>query len=97
MNSESFTNSDGSRTFTIRTGNFNCNSNFVVYRLVCKTCDKQDIGSTKTAYRLGLNNYKSHFRSFCEGKYAGTLQQSRVPQVVLLSSFYVRLEFSDHR
>ena len=56
-NSESFTNSDSSITFTIRRENFNCNSNCVVYRLLCNTCDKQYIGSTKTAFRL---RFKSH-------------------------------------
>ena len=88
VKSEVFENSDKSRNFTIRHGNFNCNSKFVVYRLICKTCNKQYVGSTKTAFRLRFNNYKSHFRSFCERQNAGTLQQGRVvPQAGLFSHF----------
>jgi len=67
----SFENSDKSRTFTIRRGKYNCNSKCAIYRLICKPCDKQYIGSTQTAFRLKVNNYKSHFRSFCERQNAG--------------------------
>jgi len=47
-------------------GEYNCNSKFVIYRLIYKTRDKQYIGSTQTAFRLRFNNYKSHVWSLCE-------------------------------
>ena len=59
---------DGSRTFYLRVNNLNSNSNLVVYKLYCKTCGKQYIGSTKTQFRLRFNNYKSQFRSYIKQK-----------------------------
>jgi len=47
----------------------------VVHWLICKTCDKQYIGNTLTAFRLRFNKYKSQFRSFCECQNAGTLHR----------------------
>jgi len=88
LENNKFFNFNKSREFSIRKGNFNCNSKFVIYRLVCKTCEKQYVGSTKTAFRLRFNNYKSHFRAYCDRKNAGTLTQGRVvPQAGLFSHF----------
>ena len=72
----------------MRKGDLNCSSKFVIYRLVCKTCSKQYVGSTITPFRSRFNNYKSHFRAFCERKSKGTLNQGRVvPQVGLFKHF----------
>lgn len=49
--------------FYLQKSDLNCNSNGVIYKLTCKTCNKFYIGSTKTAFRQRFNNYKSHFRS----------------------------------
>ena len=88
LNSSDFSNSEGNRNFSIRKGDFTCNSKFVIYRLICKTCNQQYVGSTKTAFRLRFNNYKSHFRSYCERRNAGTLNRGRVvPQAGLFSHF----------
>ena len=77
LNSSDFSNSEGNRNFSIRKGDF-----------TCKTCNQQYVGSTKTAFRLRFNNYKSHFRSYCERRNAGTLNRGRVvPQVRLFSHF----------
>lgn len=57
LNLSEFSNSEGSKQFSIRKGDFNCNSSFVIYRLLCKSCGKQYVGSTKTTFRLRFNNY----------------------------------------
>ena len=88
LETSQFSNSSGNRNFSIRTEDFNCNSKFVIYRLICKSCNKQYVGSTKTAFRLRFNNYKSHFRSYCELKNAGTLQNGKsIPQAGLFAHF----------
>ena len=87
LESPEFSNSDGNRTFSIRKGDFTCKSKFVIYRLLCRTCGKQYIGSTMN-FRERVNNYKSHFRSYCERKAAGTLQRGKAaPQAGLFSHF----------
>ena len=84
--SNSFSNMDGSRTFYLRVNNLNCNSNLVVYKLDCKTCGKQYIGSTKTQFRLRFNNYKSQFRSFIKQKETG-MAGYNIPQAGLFQHF----------
>ena len=64
---ETFRNKEGTRTFNLRKGILDCNSKCVVYKLQCKTCNSQYIGSTITPFRLRFNNYKSQFRSFLRG------------------------------
>ena len=76
----------GSRTFYLRVNNLNCNSNLVVYKLDCKTCGKQYIGSTKTQFRLRFNNYKSQFRSFIKQKETG-MAGYNIPQAGLFQHF----------
>ena len=36
-----------------------CNSDYVVYLLSCKSCGIQYVGSCTTKFRLRVNNYKS--------------------------------------
>ena len=74
-----FCNGEGTRTYNLRKGVLDCNSKLVVYKLQCRTCNKQYIGSTITPFRLRFNNYKSHFRSFLKG--------NSVPQAHLFSHF----------
>ena len=66
--SKSFSNSNGERTFDLRKGAFNCNSKFVVYKLQCRTCGIQYIGSTITKFRERFNNYKAQFRKYLKRK-----------------------------
>ena len=87
VDSDTFENSDRTRTFSIRWGEFNCSSKFVIYRLICSTCNMQYVGST-VAFRKRFNNYKSHFRKFCERQNAGTLNKGKkVPQAHLFAHF----------
>ena len=60
--SEHFTNAEGDRRYNLRKGHLHCNSKFVVYKIRCKTCNKQYVGSTITKFRERFNNYKSQFR-----------------------------------
>ena len=85
--SETFSNSDQSRTFQLREGALNCNTKFVVYRLSCKTCNMQYIGSAKTPFRKRINNYKSQFRAYCNQKNVGTVHSKVVPQGSLFEHF----------
>ena len=88
LDSSEFFNSGKDRKFLIRKGDFNCNSRLVIYRIICKTCCKQYVGSTKTTFRIRFNNCMSHFRSYCERRNAGTLNWgSVVPQMGLFSHF----------
>ena len=83
-----FTDMNESRKYYLRKGKFNCNSFLVVYLFSCKKCKKQYVGSTTGKFRLRVNNYKSHFRKFCERKAAGTLSHSPVvPQAGLFQHF----------
>ena len=56
---KTFQNMDKSKTFDIRKGILNCNSNLVVYLIECKSCSKQYVGSTITPFRSRFHNYKS--------------------------------------
>ena len=66
--SDTFTNAASDRVFTLRKGALNCNSKFVVYKLRCKVCTKQYVGSTVTKFRARFNNYKSQFGKYSERK-----------------------------
>ena len=66
-----FTNAEGDRICNIRKGYLHCNSKFVVYKLRCKCCNKQYIGSTITKFRERFNNYKSQFRKYLRRRQSG--------------------------
>ena len=88
QNTNTFCNSGGSKTFTIRRGPLTCDTPNVVYLVRCKTCDIQYVGSSKSAFRTRFNNYKSHHRGYLKRKDAGTLGVGRVmPQLALHSHF----------
>ena len=54
-----FSNSDGSKTYEIRSKEtLTCASENVVYLINCKTCNMQYVGSASTAFRKRFNNYK---------------------------------------
>ena len=59
---ESFTNKEGDKKYTINSS-LNCNSKNIVYLIQCKTCGIQYVGSASTKFRSRINNYKSHYRS----------------------------------
>ena len=65
-NTTTFTNRDASKTFNIN-GTHNCNSEYVVYLLQCKTCKIQYVGSS-VDFRSRFNNYKTFYRKHNEGK-----------------------------
>ena len=69
--SEHFTNAEGDRRYNLRKGHLHCNSKFVVYKIRCKTCNKQYVGSTITKFRERFNNYKSQFRKYSRLKESG--------------------------
>ena len=56
---KTFQNKDKSKTFDIRKGILNCNSNLVVHLIECKSCFKQYVGSTIAPFRSRFDNYKS--------------------------------------
>ena len=93
-NETKFSNKDSSKIFEIRKGPLNCDSQNVIYQIVCKTCGIQYIGSSKGAFRLRFNNYKSHHRTFLARQREGTLGRGKsVPQRELHSHFAK----SDHK
>ena len=47
---------------------FNCNSQNVIYLLLCKHCLKQYVGSTITKFRQRFNQYKSNMNVYREGR-----------------------------
>ena len=69
--SNTFTNAEGDRVFHLRKGFLNCKSKFVVYKLRCRTCGLQYVGSTITQFNLRINNYKSQFKKYVERKENG--------------------------
>ena len=69
--SEHFTNAEGDRRYNLRKGHLHCNSKFVVYKIRCKTCNKQYVGSTITKFRERFNNYKFQFRKYSRLKESG--------------------------
>ena len=70
--SKVFSDSKGERTFELRKGFLNCNSKFVVYKLGCRICGVQYIGSTITKFRERFNNYKAQFRKYLKRKNEGS-------------------------
>ena len=54
--------SGNNKQFKIRGGEFDCNSNNVVYMINCKTCSKQYVGSCTTKFRMRVNNYKNCYK-----------------------------------
>ena len=84
----SFSNRDGSRQFEIRKGPLTCDSTNVVYLLQCRTCGIQYVGSSKPAFRMRVNNYKSHHRKFLKLNSKGeAINENAVPQLSLHSHF----------
>ena len=73
--STTFTDREESRSYDIRKGPLNCNSEYVVYLIQCKICKKQNCGSTLTKFRTRLNNYKTKFKKYQEGLSNQTLDQ----------------------
>ena len=88
--SAEFTDSDGNRTYRLRKGYLHCNSKFVVYKIRCKTCNKQYIGSTITTFRERFNNYKSQFRKYSKRKDSGTVDPGKdISQAKLFDHFLI--------
>ena len=54
---DNFFNMDRTRNFKLRKGKLYCNSKFVIYKLECRTCHKQYIGSTIRKFRDRFNIY----------------------------------------
>ena len=61
-----FSKNDESEKFDIVKGPLNCNSKYVIYQIECGVCHSHFpyIGSTKTSFRMSLNNYKSAQRKY---------------------------------
>ena len=86
---DSFRNSDENRSFTIYSGKYNCNSENVVYLLLCECCHEEYVGSTKTKFRQRFNVYKSYFRSYARKHNEGTLDRGKpIPQANFFSHFF---------
>ena len=60
--SSSFTSHTTKRSYNINY-QLDCNSNNVVYLIICKVCGQQYVGSTSTKFRLRFNNHKSRLRA----------------------------------
>ena len=67
VETNSFSDRNGQNAFVIKSGELNCDSQFVVYLVQCRTCDIQYVGSASTKFRLRLNNYKACSRKFLSG------------------------------
>ena len=63
-----FSNKEDDRTFHIKGGKLNCNSQNIVYLVQHKTCDMQYFGSTSTKFRLRFINYKNCYRNYNSNK-----------------------------
>ena len=89
VNSSQFSNMDKSRTFDIRKGTLNCNTDKVVYLMTCNICHKQYVGKSLPIFRKRYNNYKSKFRKYYNAARDGTLQKSKllIPQAHLHQHF----------
>ena len=72
---DSFSNKDGTKTFSINQGPLDCNSQNVVYLIECKICKLQYVGSTKNMFRKRFNPYKSVHRTYRGRFFDGTLDQ----------------------
>ena len=87
-NNSDFTDNEGKRLYNLRKGDLNCNSKFVVYKIKCKTCSKQYIGSTVTRFRERFNNYKSHFKKYLGRRNSGSSNPGKdIPQAGLFEHF----------
>ena len=47
---------------------FDCNDEYLIYLLGCKTCLKQYVGSTTDGFRYHWNNYKCNDRKYARGE-----------------------------
>ena len=90
INSDKFSNKEGTRTYNLRKGTFHCNSKGLVYLLNCKTCEKQYIGSTVTTFRERYNNYKSKFRAYYRKRANGTLSEGKPIQQASLYEHFIQ-------
>ena len=77
--SQTFTDKSGQTSYEIRGDKLHCNSKNVVYKVQCKACFKQYVGSTCTKFRMRFNNYKSCFRKHASGE--------AVPQMLFHNHF----------
>ena len=86
---ETFQNSNDSRSFTISSGAYHCNSANVVYSLQCDCCNKKYVGSTKTKFRQRFNVYKSYFRTYARKYNEGSLDRGKaVKQAGFFGHFF---------
>ena len=77
-----FTNKEGSDTYKTREGfHLNCNSENVIYLIICKKCKKQYVGSCITRLRTRFNDYRSCHRTFCRDHFV--IQVSFHPHFLL--------------
>ena len=84
-----FRNFNDSRSFTISSGAYHCNSENVVYLLQCDCCNKKYLGSTKTKFRQRFNVYKSYFRTYARKHNEGSLGRGKaVPQAGFFGHFF---------
>ena len=89
VNSDKFSNREGTRVYNIRKGTLHCNSKNVIYLLTCKTCNKQYIGSTTRSFRERYNNYKSKFRKYFRCKTKNTIKKNKpIEQANLFEHFF---------
>lgn len=65
---DSFSDKSKNKTYKIKPGKLNCDSQFVIYLLECKKFGIQYVGSCVTKFRLRLNNYLSSSKRFLAGK-----------------------------
>ena len=47
---------------------FDCNDKYLIYCLTCKTCLKQDVGSTANCFRYRWKNFKCNDRKCARGE-----------------------------
>ena len=61
---KTFSNKEDDRSFHIKGGKLNCNSQNIVYLVQRKTCSMQYVASTSTKFRLRFNNYQNFYRNY---------------------------------
>ena len=89
MEGGTFRNFNDSRSFTVSSGAYHCNSENVVYLLQCDCCNKKYVGSTKTKFRQRFNVYKSYFRTYARKHNEGSLGRGKaVPQAGFFGHFF---------
>ena len=66
LTSTTFTRSVTKKQYPIK-GDFDCNSECIVYLITCSTCEKQYVGSTTTRCRDRFNQYISGIQRFGSG------------------------------